>query len=46
LRKELIHAQQLMDTITLEKEHEISEHLQAIDRLQLKTYEYVWTGNL
>lgn len=30
LRKELVHAQQLMDTITQEKEKEIKEHVDTI----------------
>ncbi|KHN71809.1 hypothetical protein Tcan_01048, partial [Toxocara canis] len=35
LRRELVHAQQLMDKITQEKEEEISEHLASIRNLNL-----------
>lgn len=41
LRRELVHAQQLMDKITQEKVEEISEHLTSIRNLTLDRQQFV-----
>lgn len=41
LRQELVHAQQLMNKMTLEKEEEIAEHLATICHLNKDNQQYI-----